>query len=139
MYHCTWHGCNRPIFSLTLCRTHYRAANVTCVLEGCQRPSFCKQVCSYHYRKNMIPSQVHCQDCERPLYMNGKCFYHFTERACILCGNTVFSKQLCQAHYMSERRQLRKTKGATANMDTRPDTIATTPVMTNHIPEIQSS
>lgn len=140
-YHCTWHKCSRPIFSLTLCRGHYRAAHVSCLWSECQRPSFCKQVCAYHYRKKMIPEPLLCHhaSCQRPMYMSGSCFYHFTSRTCIQCGRRVFSKRLCRRHYMRMWRENHANKGSTTSSDTTPDTNATTPEATHHIPLNHSS
>lgn len=140
-YHCTWSSCTSPLFALTLCRTHYRAANVDCNVDSCRRPVYCKQVCSYHYRKGIIPPLRICDMCEQSVYMNRKCFTHFIHRTCIQCGNPAFAKQLCQAHYMHKRRftqELRNT-GPTTKKENTPVTIHMRPDTTNHNPEIQSS
>ena len=135
-YHCTWHPCINPIFALTLCRTHYRAANVECNVNLCRRPVFCKQVCSYHYRKGIIPPQKKCIQCSQNVYMNGKCFYHFIKRSCIQCERPSFAKQLCKRHYM---RQWRLSRGPTAKKDVHPETTETIPATKNHNPDIHSS
>lgn len=103
-YHCTWHNCVRPVFALTLCRNHYRAFRVPCAWHDCPRLSYCRQVCAHHYRKKQFPPIVHCSDCNQPAYIDNKCFYHFTARTCIQCNTKVFSKQLCQRHYMQQWR-----------------------------------
>jgi hypothetical protein len=138
-YHCTWHKCERPIFSLTLCRGHYRAAHVKCLWPNCDRPSFCKQVCRYHYRKKMFLPLATCSQCDRSAYMSGKCFYHFTHRSCVQCGRRVFSKRLCRRHYMRVWRENHANRGSTTNIDSIPETTATTPDATHHIPVNHSS
>lgn len=137
-YHCTWKPCLNPIFALTLCRHHYRAANVPCNVDQCKRPSYCKQVCRYHYHKKIIPALKICSQCPQPVYMNEKCFRHFIGRSCLRCSRPTFSKQLCRRHYMRKWRQSRIT-GSTANTDTKPDTDNTSPDTTNHNPSIHSS
>ncbi len=108
-YHCTWPNCLCPVFTLTLCRNHYRRANVQCAWPNCSKPSFCKQVCVTHYRKKHFPPKIKCTMCSRPSYMNERCFYHFTCRTCTKCSRKVFSKQMCRRHYM---RQWRRKKGS---------------------------
>lgn len=138
-YHCTWHKCDRPVFSLTLCRNHYRAAHVSCLWPECNRPSFCKQLCRYHYRKKMFIPLALCSECDRPMYMGGACFYHFTSRSCIQCGHPVFSKQLCQRHYMRVWRENQDKSGSTTNIENKPEMTAATPDATHHMPVNQSS
>ena len=103
-YHCTWHNCTRPVFALTLCRNHFRAFRVPCAWTDCTRVSYCRQVCAHHYRKKQFPPIVVCVECDQPAYIDNKCFYHFTTRSCIQCNSKVFSKQLCQRHYMQQWR-----------------------------------
>lgn len=110
IYHCTWHRCNRPIFSLTLCRGHFRAFKVPCAWPLCNRVSFCRQVCAHHYRKKEFPKLVRCKYCHQSAYIDNKCFYHYTMRTCIRCNSKVFSRQLCQKHYMKEYREEKKIK-----------------------------
>ncbi len=140
-YHCTWHNCLRPVFALTLCRTHYRRINVECAWDTCHRPVYCRQVCAHHYRKRAFPPVVTCTQCERPSYMDGTCFYHFTNRTCRKCAGVVFSKQLCQRHYMREYRRQRRvdTNGPTTNRETSPDTTSPTPDTKSHMPDTHSS
>ena len=139
-YHCTWPKCIRPVFTLTLCRTHYRQVNVTCAWPDCHRPSYCKQVCARHYRKRQFPDIVQCSECSKPAYMNQKCFYHFTFRTCTECDRKVFSKQLCQRHYMQKYRSQRlKHNGPTINRETNADPAATVPETINQRPESHSS
>ena len=138
-YHCTWHKCDRPIFALTLCRSHYRAAHVQCLWPECKRPSFCKQVCSYHYRKKKFLPILTCFQCNRPAYMSGKCFYHFTSRSCVECGRCVFSKRLCRRHYMRMWRINHAKRGSTTSIEITPEINATTPDATHHIPDNHSS
>lgn len=140
-YHCTWPGCLRPVFVLTLCRSHYRHINVECAWPQCHRPSYCKQVCTHHYRKREFPPKIECDHCKRPMYMDGKCFYHFTCRTCIECSNPVFSKQLCQRHYMRayRKRQRLDVNGPTTNSETSPDIANIEPATTNQSPDTQSS
>ena len=94
-YHCTWPNCIRPVFALTLCRSHYRQINVECVHPNCHRPSYCRQVCAHHYRKKEFLPIVQCSECTRPMYMDQKCFYHFTYRSCLQCKGTVFFRNNC--------------------------------------------
>ena len=139
-YHCTWQTCNNPIFALTLCRHHYRAANVECNVERCRRHVFCKQVCSYHYRKGNIPPLKKCVLCKQNVYMNGKCFYHFIHRTCMKCDRPSFAKQLCKRHYMRNwRSQVLRRTGPIANNETTPDRTHTTPETINQSPEIHSA
>ena len=141
-YHCTWNRCLNPVFSLTLCRTHYRAAYVSCAHPHCNKPSFCKQVCKYHYyKKQLLPLKI-CQYCDKSVYMDNVCFYHFTWRTCSSCNTKIFSKGLCQKHYMKQWRQRSSddsNNGATANNDRTPDIDRTNPAKICHIPETQSS
>lgn len=137
-YHCTWQRCINPIFALTLCRNHYRAANVRCLVKACKQPSFCKQVCQYHYRKKVFVAKQLCSECRQCVYMNGKCFKHFIGRSCLQCSRPTFSKQLCQQHYMRRWRQVRRT-GPTINIETQPETERTMPETTNQRPIIHSS
>lgn len=139
-YHCTWPNCLRPVFALTLCRSHYRQINVECAHEHCHRPSYCKQVCAHHYRKKEFTPIIQCSECTRPMYMENKCFYHFTYRSCLKCQGVVFSKQLCHKHYMREyRRQRLEVKGPITNNDNRPEAISIVPETTIHSPESHSS
>lgn len=139
-YHCTWPNCIRPVFALTLCRSHYRQINVECIHPSCHRPSYCKQVCAHHYRKKEFLPIVQCSECTRPMYMDQKCFYHFTYRSCLQCKGTVFSKQLCHKHYMRQYRLQRlAVKGPTINNDTRPDATNIVPEIMNQSPETHSS
>lgn len=137
-YHCTWQSCSSPIFALTLCKHHYRAANVRCNVTDCKRPSYCKQVCRYHYSKKIIPPLKICSICSQPVYMNEKCFRHFIGRTCIRCSRPTFSKQLCRRHYMRKWRQLRNI-GDTTNIEVQPATVRIIPETTNQSPSIQSS
>lgn len=141
-YHCTWHNCLRPVFALTLCRTHYRRIHVECAWDTCHRPVYCRQVCAHHYRKRAFPTVDTCTLCDRQTYMDGKCFYHFTHRTCRKCERIVFSKQLCQRHYMREYRHQRRRveiKGPTTNSDIKPEKTSPTPDAKSHIPDTQSS
>lgn len=139
-YHCTWKSCINPIFSLTLCRTHYRAANVKCNVDICRRPVFCKQVCSYHYRQGTIPPLQKCTTCTQNVYMNRKCFYHFIQRTCIHCKRPSFAKQLCKRHYMRQwRLQVSRSNGPIAKRETNPERIHILPVTINQSPESHSS
>lgn len=139
-YHCTWPRCIRPVFALTLCRTHYRQINVQCAWPECQRPSYCKQVCAHHYRKRQFPQTITCNECEKPVYMHQKCFYHFTHRTCIKCARDVFSKQLCQRHYMREYRRHRSTNNGCSTSNENNEAAETiVPDTTNHNPVSQSS
>jgi hypothetical protein len=139
-YHCTWPNCIRPVFALTLCRSHYRQINVECVHAQCHRPSYCRQVCAHHYRKKQFLPVVTCSECTRPTYMDQKCFYHFTYRSCLQCQGTVFSKQLCRKHYMRQYRLQRlAVKGPITNNETRPDASNIVPETMNHSPESHSS
>lgn len=104
-YHCTWRSCQCPVFALTLCRNHYRAFRVSCAWTDCQRVSYCRQVCAHHYRKKQFPPVQHCSDCLQPSYIDNKCFYHYTTRLCVRCPSAVYSKQLCQRHYMQQWRK----------------------------------
>ena len=139
-YHCTWPTCIRPVFALTLCRTHYRCINVECAWDQCHRPSYCKQVCAHHYRKRDFPPVIQCHECTRPVYMHQKCFYHFTHRTCSECHRKVFSKQLCQRHYMRQyRRQRLAVKGPTMSSDTSAETVNTVPDTKIQSPDNHSS
>ena len=140
-YHCTWPNCLRPVFTLTLCRSHYRQINVECAWPQCHRPSYCRQVYAHHYRKRAFPEKIECHECSRPMYMDGKCFYHFTCRTCIECARPVFSKQLCQRHYMQQyrRQRLVDVNGPTINNDASADNAIAVPETINHIPVNQSS
>lgn len=139
-YHCTWKPCIAPIFALTLCRHHYRAANVTCIVPQCKRASFCKQVCVYHYRKKVFPPLKACwtADCGQNVYMNRKCFKHFIGRSCLQCDRPTFSKQLCRRHYMRRWRHSRRT-GPIINIEVQPAIVSTSPATINQRPVIQSS
>ena len=137
-YHCTWKPCTSPIFALTLCRHHYRAANVKCIVPDCKRCSFCKQVCQYHYRKKVFPPLQKCSGCTQDVYMNGKCFKHFIGRSCIQCTRPNFCKQLCQRHYMRKWRRSSRI-GPTTNREVHPATVNMIPETTNQSPVIQSS
>jgi len=137
-YHCTWKSCSNPIFALTLCKHHYRAANVHCNVPTCKRPSYCKQVCRYHYRKRQVPPLKKCLRCPQPVYMNEKCFRHFIGRTCIQCSRPTFCKQLCRRHYMRKWRQSRST-GDTTNIDMQPATVSIIPDTTSQSPLIHSS
>ena len=137
-YHCTWKSCINPIFSLTLCKHHYRAANVHCLVDGCTRASYCRQVCRYHYRKKIFPSPKTCTQCSQPVYMNEKCFRHFIGRTCLECGRATFSKQLCRRHYMRKWRQSRNT-GDTTQIDVQPASMNMIPDTTSQSPPIHSS
>ena len=117
-YHCTWRHCSRPVFSLTLCRGHFRSFRVQCAWPDCQTSSYCRQVCAKHYRKKEFPPVQLCSQCAQPSYIDNKCFYHYTERQCIQCNRKVFSRQLCQTHYMqayrkSKRKQNQPVSGST--------------------------
>ena len=139
-YHCTWPHCIRPVFTLTLCRTHYRQINVDCAWPECNRPSYCRQVCAHHYRKKEFPTVIQCCECEKPSYMHGKCFYHFTFRNCLECDRKVFSKQLCRRHYMRQYRSQRlRVNGPTTSNDTNADTESIAPDTTNQSPDNHSS
>ena len=139
-YHCTWPNCLRPVFTLTLCRTHYRQINVSCAWPDCNRPSYCKQVCAHHYRKRAFPQTITCQECSKPAYMDQKCFYHYTFRTCTECNEKVFAKQLCQRHYMRQYRNHRlKVKGPTTSNETNADSDNIVPDTTNQSPSIHSS
>jgi len=137
-YHCTWKPCVNPIFALTLCKHHYRAAHVSCIVAGCKRPSYCRQVCRRHYRKKVFPSLKTCRQCSEPVYMNEKCFRHFIGRTCIRCRRPTFAKQMCRRHYMRKWRQSRST-GDTANIDAQPATESIIPETINHSPSTHSS
>ena len=142
LYHCTWPNCIRPVFALTLCRNHYRQINVECAWPLCHRPSYCKQVCAHHYRKKDFPPKIECSqpECIRPMYMHGKCFYHFTCRTCTECNKPVFSKQLCQRHYMRQYRNHRFTNiGPTINKERSPAADNAVPEIINHSALSQSS
>ena len=138
-YHCTWYHCLNPVFSLTLCRTHYRTASVSCAHPTCTKPSFCRQVCRSHYYKQQFTPLQLCKHCDKSVYMEKVCFYHFTWRNCTSCDTTVFSQGLCQKHYMQQWRQSSAKRGATINNETRPDSEATNPAKTCHMPVIHSS
>jgi hypothetical protein len=139
-YHCTWKPCTSPIFALTLCRHHYRAANVNCIVPDCKRASFCKQVCQYHYRKKVFPPLLKCSECTQDMYMNGKCFKHFIGRSCIQCDRPTFCKQMCHRHYMRRwRAESGRRTGPTTNREVHPETASTIPETTNQSPAIQSS
>lgn len=137
-YHCTWKPCVNPIFALTLCKHHYRAANVHCIVDGCKRPSYCRQVCRRHYRKKVFPPLKICNQCSQPVYMNEKCFRHFLRHTCMQCNRPTFSKQLCRRHYMRKWRQSRRT-GDTTNIDAHPAIERIIPDTTNQSPSIHSS
>lgn len=140
-YHCTWKPCSNPIFALTLCRHHYRAANVSCIVPQCKRASFCKQVCQYHYRKKVFPPLKTCRTClgyPQQVYMNGKCFKHFIGRSCLQCDRSTFSKQLCRRHYMRRWRHSRRI-GPIINIELQPVIDSMSPETTNQSPVIQSS
>jgi hypothetical protein len=139
-YHCTWPNCIRPVFTLTLCRTHYRQINVDCAWPDCTRPSYCRQVCAHHYRKREFPPVIQCCECEKPMYMHGKCFYHFTFRNCLECDRKVFSKQLCRRHYMRQYRSQRlSVNGPTTSSENKADTTHIVPETINQSPESHSS
>ena len=138
-YHCTWSGCLRPVFALTLCRQHYRAWNVPCAVEDCNRMSYCRQVCAHHYRKKHFVPLNTCRLCPRPTYVDDTCFYHYTSRQCCACDKPVFSRQRCRRHYMQWYRGQRANSGSTAKMDANADTTNDNPANTSHNPEIQSS
>lgn len=113
-YHCTWRRCQRPVFSLTLCRGHFRAFKVPCAWPLCHRVSFCRQVCARHYRKKEFVERVRCESCQQSVYIGRKCFYHYTTRTCIRCDSKVFSRQLCQRHYMREYREKKRMEQTTS-------------------------
>ena len=144
MYHCTWHRCHRPVLALTLCRHHYRAYRVSCAWPHCSNLSHCRQVCAAHYRKKQFPPVNYCTDCHQPSYIDNKCFYHYTARTCIQCNHKVFSKQLCQKHYMRQWRtaqvyESESKSGCTKQTETSPETSITFPTTNHHNPETHSS
>lgn len=131
LYHCTWRHCSRPVFSLTLCRGHFRAFRVQCAWPECQTTSYCRQVCAKHYRKKEFPPVQLCLQCAQPSYIDNKCFYHYTQRQCIQCNRRVFSKQLCQTHYMQAYRKSKRKQN-------QPVSVATT-VTENRTPVEEST
>ena len=67
--HCTVVKCHRPIFSHTLCRTHFKSFNSWCRIEDCSRHTVCNGMCNYHYRRQKLPRLV-CIKCTKTQFMN---------------------------------------------------------------------
>ena len=91
LYHCTWHNCTRPVFSLTLCRGHFRAFKVTCAWPQCQRMSYCRQVCAHHYRKHQFPPVQQCIDCNKASYIDNKMLLSlYCTQLCPMQSKSIF-------------------------------------------------
>ena len=108
--HCTVCKCHRPVFSHTLCRTHYKSFNTWCRMEDCGKHPIANGMCNYHYRRNKLP-RLECNKCEKTQFMNNLCFKHYMEqypelRKCIhpVCNRMRVSRGMCRKHYISWRR-----------------------------------
>lgn len=108
--HCTVVKCHRPIFSHTLCRTHFKSFNSWCRIEDCSRHTVCNGMCNYHYRRQKLPRLV-CIKCTKTQFMNELCFKHYMEerpqlRKCTnpVCSNMRVARGMCRKHYQAWRR-----------------------------------
>ena len=109
---CSHPRCTKRIFTLSLCREHYRKAYTQCAIDGCRKPIHCKNVCRSHYRKGRSVPSPTCmvQTCSKKAWMQGKCKRHFVSlkplpcRA-VGCGRPVRCSGYCTMHYFRARRQ----------------------------------
>ena len=148
---CTKTNCDRHIFSLTFCRTHYKKTYQTCYY--CTKSVYAKRVCRTHYRHKQIPlSQLCLCSCSKPIFMKGKCLQHFLAAKCQIClqqnkFTLAWCKMLCQKHYMQQWRQTNQNGNSLSspshddiiNNPINEDTINTADVETKITELIQSS